>query len=78
MGVLCFGDVVRMLFNGYRSSFPWLKWPGRDVDHPSPYCAKVKNEWSSTPVPPVYLHDVPRNNFTFTVLKGSVLQSSEL
>jgi len=23
-------------------SFPWLKWPGRGVNHPPPYSAEVK------------------------------------
>jgi len=26
----------RLLYNGHRVSFPRLKWPGRDADHPPP------------------------------------------
>jgi hypothetical protein len=31
-----------LLYNGYRISFPGVKWPGRGVDHPSPSSAKFK------------------------------------
>jgi len=31
-----------LLYHGYQVSFLWIKRPGRDVDHPSPSSAKVK------------------------------------
>jgi hypothetical protein len=31
-----------LLYNGYRVSFPGVKWPGRGVDHPTPFSAEVK------------------------------------
>jgi hypothetical protein len=41
-----------------------IKQPGREVDHTAPSCADVKNEWSSTAAPTIYLHDVNRDSFT--------------
>jgi hypothetical protein len=31
-----------LLYNGYRVSFPWVKQPGRGVDHPPPSSTEVK------------------------------------
>jgi hypothetical protein len=31
-----------LLYNGYRVSFPGVKWPGRGVNHPPPTSAEVK------------------------------------
>ena len=31
-----------LLYNGYRVSFPGVKWPGRGVNHPPPSSAQVK------------------------------------
>ena len=58
------------LLNGSRGSFPGLKRTGRDVDNSSPSSAEVKNEWSYTSTPPLYLHGLDRFNCTlnFTVL----------
>jgi hypothetical protein len=33
---------LSFLYNGYRVSFPVIKQPGRDADHPSPSTAEVK------------------------------------
>jgi hypothetical protein len=38
-------DPHSLSFNGHRSSIPWVKRPGREVDPSSPSCAEVKNEW---------------------------------
>jgi len=35
-------NLPRLLYNGYRVSFPWVKWPGRGVDHPPPSSADVE------------------------------------
>jgi hypothetical protein len=35
------------------------------VDHSPPSITKVKTEWSYTSVPPICLHRVDRDNFTF-------------
>jgi len=40
------------LFGGYRASFLGIKQSGREVDHPPPCSADVKNEWSHTFAPP--------------------------
>jgi hypothetical protein len=31
-----------LLYNGYRVSFPGVKWPGRGIDHPPPSSSEVK------------------------------------
>ena len=49
--------------------FSRLKWSGHDVDHSPPTTAKVKNEWSYISTPPDWLHDVYRENFTYSLSK---------
>jgi hypothetical protein len=49
-----------------QGSFPGLKRPEREVNHSIPSSYEVKNEWSYTAIPPVWFHDVKRDNF-FTV-----------
>jgi hypothetical protein len=34
--------ILSLLYNGYRVSFPGVKRPGRDVKHPPPSSAEVK------------------------------------
>jgi hypothetical protein len=46
-------------------AFPGVKWPVCEVNSSPPFCAVVKNERSCTSVPPVYLHGVHRDKFTF-------------
>lgn len=41
-----------------------VKRPGRDIDHPPPYNAEVKNERSYTCTPPIRLKAVDSENFT--------------
>jgi hypothetical protein len=41
---------------GTRGSFPGVKRPGREADHPPPSSAEVKNAWSYTSIPPIRLH----------------------
>jgi hypothetical protein len=36
------GGPPSLLYNGYRVSFPWVKRPGRGVEHPPPTIAEVK------------------------------------
>ena len=50
--------------SGYRGSFPRVKLPVHEVDHPPSSSAEVKDEWSYTSSPPVCLHDVDRKGFT--------------
>ena len=42
-----------------------VKRPGRDVNHALPPRADVKNEWSHTFAPPICLHGVGKEDFTF-------------
>jgi hypothetical protein len=39
--------------------------PGRQADCSRPPSARVKNELSYNPTPPIFLHGVERDNFTF-------------
>ena len=48
------------LFNGRRGSFPVIWRPACDAEHSLPSSADVKNEWSYTSTPPIYLHGVDR------------------
>jgi len=55
-----------LVFNLYRGSFPGrIKRPGGTAYHFPPSRAEIKNEWSYTSIPPIYLHSVERDNFTF-------------
>jgi hypothetical protein len=54
-----------LLFNGYETLFPGIKWPGIEVGHPPPSSIEVKNEWSSTSDCPICLHVVNGDNFFF-------------
>ena len=47
--------------------FPRVKRPGREVNHPLPFTAEIKNEWSCTSLHPICLHSIERENVTFTV-----------
>jgi len=44
-----------------------VKQSGHAVIHPHPTNVKVKNEWSYTPLPPIGLHYVSMESFTFTI-----------
>jgi hypothetical protein len=44
---------------------PGVKQPRNEVNHSSPSSAKVKNEWSYTSAPPVYVQGVDRENSAF-------------
>jgi hypothetical protein len=54
-----------LLLHGYRDYFQGVMRPGRGADHSTPSSAKIKNEWRYTSTPPICLHGVDRNNFTF-------------
>jgi hypothetical protein len=56
--------------NKYRGSFPGVERPGRDVDHPPPTSAEVKNEWSYTSSPQICLNGVDRDNRYLQVTYG--------
>jgi hypothetical protein len=51
--------------NGYWHSFLGVWWPGREVDHSPPSSAEVKNEWSHTSTPLIYLHYTDRDDFNY-------------
>jgi hypothetical protein len=54
-----------LLFSGYRTCFPEIKRPGREVEHPPPCSVEVKNEWSYTSASHVCLHSV-NTDITFS------------
>ena len=51
---------------------PGIKWPERQVDHSPPSGAEVRNEWSYTSTPLLYLNGVERENITsyFTLISS--------
>ena len=51
-------------FIRYRSSFPRVKRPGRDLDHSHPSSAEIKNGWRHTSTPPICLYGMDRDKFT--------------
>jgi hypothetical protein len=46
-------------------SFRKVKQPVRKADHSTPSTAEVKNEWNYIFIPPICLHGLYRDNFTF-------------
>ena len=44
-----------------------LKQSAPEVDHSSQSSAEVKNEWSSTSVPPIFLHGMEKDFFFLTL-----------
>jgi hypothetical protein len=62
------GNLLLVFQPPYRGFFFFssgVKRPGHDVDHSPPSSAEVTNEWSYTSVPPICLHGVDRDAFTF-------------
>jgi hypothetical protein len=59
--------------------FPGAKRPECESDHPPLSGAEVKNEWSYTSTPPIYLHGVERENVAFaftntrTIIRSFIL-----
>ena len=54
-----------VLFSGYRCTFLGIKRPGHEVYHLPPTNVEVKNEWSCTSPPAIYLHEEDWDIFTF-------------
>jgi hypothetical protein len=54
-----------LLFNGCEAFFPHGNWWKCEVDHSLPSSAEVRNEWSYTSTPPIFLH-IERDEFTCT------------
>ena len=54
---------IAVLFIGYRCCFPKVKGPVRDVDHPHPLTAIVKNAWVCTSDSPIRLHGVESDKY---------------
>jgi hypothetical protein len=59
-----------LLFNRYRSYFPYVKRREREVGYSPPSNAEVKNEWSSTSTSLICLHVLGRGNFPFYCCVG--------
>ena len=51
------------------------KWPGLEIHH-SPPTAEVKNEWSYNSAPPICLHSVDKDNFTFFLPFNYIAQNA--
>jgi len=54
-------------------SFSGVKWTRREVNHSHPFSAEFKNECNYNFIPPVRLHVVERENFTFLTLCQSIV-----
>lgn len=61
---------LSFLLSRQRSSSPMVKRPERDIYYSSTYTVEVKNAWSCTATPPIYLHGVVTNNFTLFKTSG--------
>jgi hypothetical protein len=60
------------LFNGYTGSFPRVQQLEHDVDYSPASSTKVKNKWSYTSTPPICLHGINRDIFSFSNVQFSV------
>jgi len=62
-----------LLSKGYLVSFPWVRRPGREVNHSHPSRARVTNKWRHTSTLTVCIHGVERGKFTllFTFLNNT-------
>jgi len=59
-----FWNQPSLLFSGYLGSFPGVKRSRHEVHQSPPLSAEVKNEWSCTSAPPIYLHGMDGDEFT--------------
>jgi hypothetical protein len=55
--VTCFSLGTGVYFLG-------VKWPQLEADHSPPFGGEVKDKWSETSNPPVFLHGKDRENFS--------------
>lgn len=62
----------RSLSSGRSYAFLGVKWSGPELDHAAPSSVEVKNELSYNSTPPIFLHGVHGDKFTFTI-KSSYL-----
>jgi len=69
---------------GIRGYFPWVKRSRSEVNHSPRSSAEVKDKWSYTSTPPICLHGLDREHFTFYLTlyldgnRGSELQNQHL
>jgi hypothetical protein len=61
------------LFNERRGSLSEVQWPGREVDSSRPCSADVKNERRYTSAPPICLHGMDTDSFTFIWLPSYMM-----
>jgi hypothetical protein len=47
---------------------PGVKQPVYEADYSQWFTGKVKNGWSYTSAPPICIHDMDKDNFTFTYI----------
>jgi len=62
------------MFVTYGVSFPEVKRPERKFNHSSPSTVEAKNDWSCTSSPPICLHVVDKENFTFACTFPDVIR----
>jgi len=61
-------ETPSLLFNGYEDYLLVLMHPGREVEHLAPPLFEVRNEWSFTSTPIIYLIGFDRENLIFTFI----------
>ena len=71
--IFVFSETFRPLLGAHLTSgvlLPGLKPSWRDVTHSPPSCAKVKNEWMYTFIPPICLYVLDREYHLFLYFCG--------
>jgi hypothetical protein len=58
--------LIILLFQRLPGALFWGRVTRPEADHSPPSRAEVKKEWSSTPIPSLYLLSVHSDNFTLT------------
>ena len=64
-----------LIFNGYRSSFSWVKWPEHEVNDSSPFSVEVKGKWIYNTTSIIRIYEVDKTNlypyiaYTFNTLQ---------
>ena len=54
------------IFNENWNPFSGVNYESGKIGNSSPFIVEVENEWSYTSSPPMCLHGMDRENFTFT------------
>jgi len=67
IGLIPLSNFILSISYIYFNLLPKVKLPTREADCSPLSRAEVIHEWSHTSIPPIRLHDVYRDNFTFCI-----------